>query len=196
MRSTSLKKYATTIQKNQSTSKDDIFIKPDPSKVTGMKKASYDKLDESGNAPPETVIDNGEIIIGKVSPIQPVGNTNKTFKDSSEVYKSYIPGTVDRVWKNIYNNEGYEMRKMRVRSERTPQIGDKVKQAYVRFKSCKSLVGGNTFKLRKHSKSFQYNSVYTTECNNLKDWIIRNQATPKVLTAQRLDDSGERVIFS
>ncbi len=126
MRSTSLKKAMTTIQKNQSTSKDDIFIKPDPSKVTGMKRASYDKLNERGTAPEETVVENGDIIIGKVSPIQPVGTTNKTFKDSSEVYKSHIPGTIDRVWDNIYNHEGYEMRKMRVRSERTPQIGDKV----------------------------------------------------------------------
>lgn len=126
MRSTSFKKAMTTIQKNQSTSKDDIFIKPDPTKVTGMKRASYDKLNEKGTAPEETVVENGDIIIGKISPIQPVGNTNKTFKDSSEVYKSHVPGTVDRVWDNIFNHEGYEMRKMRIRSERIPQIGDKV----------------------------------------------------------------------
>ncbi|CAH6421813.1 DNA-directed RNA polymerase subunit RPB2 [uncultured virus] len=125
MRSTSLKKYMTTIQKNQSTSQDDLFIKPDQSKVTGMRHGSYDKLNEKGYVPEETKIENGDIIIGKVSPIQPMGNNTKTFKDSSEVYKSQVPGTVDRVWTDIYNNEGYEMRKMRVRSERIPHIGDK-----------------------------------------------------------------------
>lgn len=125
MRSTSLKKYMTNIQKNQSTSQDDIFIKPDPTKVTGMRHGSYDKLNEKGYVPEETVIENGDIIIGKVSPIQPIGNTNKTFKDNSEAYKSHVPGVVDKVYTNIYNNEGYEMRKMRVRSERIPHIGDK-----------------------------------------------------------------------
>jgi len=126
MRSTNLKKYQTTIQKNQSTSQDDMFIKPDPSKVTGMRPGSYDKLNEQGYVPEEVEVVNGDIIIGKVSPINPIGQSNKTFKDNSEVYKSHIPGVIDRVWTKIYNHEGYEMRKMRVRSERIPCIGDKV----------------------------------------------------------------------
>ena len=125
-RSTTLKKYLTTIQKNQSTSQDDVFIKPDKTKVTGMRHGSYDKLNEQGYVPEETPVVNGDIIIGKVSPIQPVGNSNKTFKDNSEVYKAGVPGVVDRVWTGIYNHEGYEMRKMRVRSERIPHIGDKL----------------------------------------------------------------------
>ena len=124
-RSTSLKKYTTSIQKNQSTSQDDMFIKPDRSQVAGMRHGSYDKLNEKGYAPEETPLENGDIIIGKVSPIQAVGNSTKVFKDSSEYYKSHLPGTIDRVWTGIYNNEGYEVRKVRVRSERVPMIGDK-----------------------------------------------------------------------
>ena len=61
----------------------------------------------------------------KVSPIQPVGNSNKLFKDSSEHYKATVAGTVDKVYTDIFNHEGYEMRKVRVRSERVPMIGDK-----------------------------------------------------------------------
>ncbi len=124
-RSTSLKKEFAQIQKNQSTSQDDVFMKPNPSKVTGMKHGSYDKLNEKGYVPEETTIVDGDIIIGKVSPIQPVGNSNKVFKDSSVVYKSYTPGVIDKVYTNIYNSEGYEMRKVRIRSERVPRIGDK-----------------------------------------------------------------------
>ena len=124
-RSTSVKKYSTTIQKNQSTSQDDVFIKPDRSQVIGMRQGTYDKLNEKGFAPEETVLENGDILIGKVSPIQPVGNSNKVFKDSSEYYKSNISGVVDKVYTDIYNNEGYEMRKVRVRSERKPEVGDK-----------------------------------------------------------------------
>lgn len=125
-RSTSLKRYLTTIQKNQSTSQDDIFIKPDRSQVTGMRYGTYDKLNERGFAPEETVLENGDILIGKVSPIQPVGNSNKVYKDSSEYYKAHIPGVVDKVYTDIINNEGYEMRKVRVRSERVPMVADKM----------------------------------------------------------------------
>lgn len=121
-----LKKFSSTIQKNQSTSQDDIFMKPDKSLVSGIRYGSYDKLNEKGYAPEETRIENGDIILGKVSPIQPTSTSDRTFKDSSVAYKSGLPGRVDRVWKDIFTPEGYEMRKMRTRSLRIPQIGDKM----------------------------------------------------------------------
>jgi len=129
-RSMSLKKYISVIQKNQSTAQDDLFMKPDPTKVTGMRHGSYDKINEKGFAPEETVVNNNDIIICKVSPIQPVYSDTekkelKIYKDNSEVYKGYASGVVDRVWTNIYNNEGYQMIKTRIRSERIPRIGDK-----------------------------------------------------------------------
>ena len=37
-------KYIDEIKKNPSTSQDDKFTKPDPTKVSGIKKANYDKL--------------------------------------------------------------------------------------------------------------------------------------------------------
>ena len=123
--STSLKKANSSIQKNQSTSQDDLFIKPDRTQVSGMKSGSYDKLNEKGYVPEETAVYNGDIIIGKITPIQPIGNSNKIFKDSSEYYKSHVSGVIDRVWTDIYDNEGYEMRKLRIRSERVPMVADK-----------------------------------------------------------------------
>lgn len=124
-RSTNLKKYVKEIQKNQSTSQDDIFMKPDANKVIGMKPGSYDKLNEKGFVPEETKIKNGDVIIGMVTPIQTSEETGKPYKDSSEVYKSHVDGVVDKVYDNILNNDGYGMIAMRVRSERTPNIGDK-----------------------------------------------------------------------
>jgi DNA-directed RNA polymerase beta subunit len=128
-RSISLKKYDSVIQKNHSTAQDDIFMKPDPTKVAGV-RGSYDKVNEKGYAPEETVVNNNDIIISKVSPINPVYSDNmrkelKTLKDSSEMYRGLVSGVVDRVWTGIYNNEGYEMIKTRIRSERFPYIGDK-----------------------------------------------------------------------
>lgn len=124
-RADSLKKYHSEIVKNPSTSQDDIFTKPDPNKVTGMKQGNYSKLNEKGFIPEEEQITNSDIMIGKVSPIQPTGNNNKVYKDSSEIFKSNVNGVIDRVHTGIYNSDGYEMYNVRVRMERTPVIGDK-----------------------------------------------------------------------
>ncbi len=124
-RADSLKKYHSEIVKNPSTSRDDIFTKPDPNKVTGMKQGNYSKLVEQGYAPQEEQITNNTIIIGKVSPIQPTGNNNKVYKDSSEMFKSNVDGVIDRVHTGIYNSDGYEMYNIKVRMERIPVIGDK-----------------------------------------------------------------------
>ncbi len=125
-----MKKYSSEIEKNPSTSQDDVFMKPDRNKVTGMKQGNYDKLNEKGFIPEETIIENEDIIIGKVSPIQPTGNNNKVYKDSSEVFKSNVDGVVDRVHTNIFNSDGYEQYNMRIRMERIPMIGDKFASAY------------------------------------------------------------------
>lgn len=121
----SMKKYHSEIQKNPSTSQDDIFMKPDRNKVTGMKQGNYDKLNEKGYIPEETEIYDEDIIVGKVSPIQPTGNNNKVYKDSSEIFRSNVNGVIDRVHTNIYNSDGYEQYNVRIRMERVPMIGDK-----------------------------------------------------------------------
>ena len=124
-RADSLKDYHSEIIKNPSTSEDDIFSKPDANKVTGMKQGNYSKLNEKGFVPEETEITNNDIIIGKISPIQPTGNNNKVYKDSSEMFKSNVDGVIDRVHTGIHNSEGYQMYNIRVRMERIPIIGDK-----------------------------------------------------------------------
>jgi DNA-directed RNA polymerase beta subunit len=121
----SLKPIHSEIVKNPSTSQDDIFTKPDPNKVTGMKQGNYSKLNDKGFVPEETEIYNNDIIIGKISPIQPTGDNNKVYKDSSSFFKSNVTGVIDRVHTGIYNSEGYEMYNVKVRMERIPMIGDK-----------------------------------------------------------------------
>lgn len=124
-RADTLKKESSVIEKNPSTSQDDIFTKPDRNKVVGMKQGSYEKLNDKGFVPEETEIVNEDIIIGKISPMQPTGKNNKVYKDNSKIFKSNIPGVIDRVHTGVYNAEGYEMYNMRIRLERTPIIGDK-----------------------------------------------------------------------
>ena len=121
-----LKKVSSEILKNPSTSQDDLFTKPDRNVVTGMKQGNYDKLNDKGYAPEETIIENNDAIIGKISPIQPTGNNNKVYKDSSSIFKANMSGVVDRVHTGVYNSDGYEMYNLRIRMERTLMVGDKM----------------------------------------------------------------------
>jgi DNA-directed RNA polymerase II subunit RPB2 len=100
-------------------------MKPDQSKLAGTRHAVYDKLNEKGYVPEETLVVNGDVIIGKVTPIQPAPGSNKCYKDSSEIYKSGEPAYIDRVFNGITDSEGSDMIKMRTRSIRIPKIGDK-----------------------------------------------------------------------
>lgn len=124
-RSTSYNKYVSIVQRNQSTSDVDVFMKPDPTKVSGMKHGSYDKLNDKGYVPEETEVGLNDILIAKCTPIKPSGNSKKIYKDNSETYKQHVPGVVDKVFSDKTDNNGYPMIKMSVRSERRPDIGDK-----------------------------------------------------------------------
>lgn len=124
-RATYLKKYLLQIQKNQSTSQDDVFGKPEPSKLINMKYGSYDKLNDKGYAPEETRVETGDAVLGKMTPVEDPNNTGKCFKDSSETYKMFPPGVIDRAYIDIQNQDGYMTRKLSIRSERIPRIGDK-----------------------------------------------------------------------
>jgi len=139
-RADTLKKYHSEILKNPSTSQDDIFTNPVADKhkqdVTGLKHGNYDKLNDKGYIPEGTPIFNEDIIIGKISPIQPT-STNKLFKDNSEMYKNSVPGVIDRVHKDIFNAERYEMYDVKVRIPREPIIGDK----FTNFHAGKGTIG-------------------------------------------------------
>src|SRR3984885_437420 len=123
-RAQALKKYNQTITKNYASSQTSIFMKPDRSKVDGMKDANYDKLTEEGYAKIETQIKDGDVIIGMVNPKSNVREDEKAYKDSSTIYKSLVSGAIDHVIPGV-NNDGYAIIKIRVRSERIPSVGDK-----------------------------------------------------------------------
>lgn len=124
-RSTTFEKKMLKITKNQSTSIEDIFTKPDPAKVSGMSNGNYDKLNDRGFIPEESIIENNDIIMGKISSVQPTETNSKIYRDSSMIYKHYLPAVVDKVWNNVFDSDSYEAKKMRIRSERIPMIGDK-----------------------------------------------------------------------
>lgn len=123
-RAQALKKYFEAIKKNPASSHTGIFMKPDRNKVDNLKDANYDKLTNEGFCKVETVIKDGDVIIGMVNPKPASKEDEKPYKDNSTIYKSLIPGAIDKVITGV-NSDNYPIIKIRVRSERIPQIGDK-----------------------------------------------------------------------
>jgi DNA-directed RNA polymerase II subunit RPB2 len=106
---------------------EEIRCKADRSKTKGMKFANYDKLTDSGVVPENTLLENGDIIIGKVVPIKENRNDHtKTIKyrDQSRVYRTKEESYVDKNYIHR-NGDGYTFAKIRTRVYRKPQIGDK-----------------------------------------------------------------------
>jgi len=123
-RAQALKKYFETIKKNPASTQTGTFMKPDRNKVDNMKDANYEKLTEEGYAKVETVIKDGDAIIGMVNPKPTTKEDEKPYKDNSTIYKSLIPGAIDKVITGL-NSDGYPIIKIRVRSQRIPIVGDK-----------------------------------------------------------------------
>jgi DNA-directed RNA polymerase II subunit RPB2 len=145
-----LKKYLVSVQKNQSTSQDDIFMKPDATKVANIKNGSYDKLNDKGYVPEETKIENGDAIFGKVTPVADPTSNGKPFRDNSEIFKMHASGVVDRVYIDNQNQEGYMTREALVRSERVPKIGDKYASRHGQKGTIGILLDGNDMPFNKY----------------------------------------------
>jgi DNA-directed RNA polymerase II subunit RPB2 len=124
-RSISLKKYGSKIEKNQTTAEDNQFGIPDTTKLVERDTVSYAKLNEKGYAPEETIIRNGDAIIGKFTHTQPREGSDKHLKDSSEIYKGNVSTIIDKVFTGIKNADGMDMINIRTRTEKIPKIGDK-----------------------------------------------------------------------
>tara|TARA_B110000305_G_C19458493_1_gene652556 strand:- start:1436 stop:4951 length:3516 start_codon:yes stop_codon:yes gene_type:complete len=106
---------------------DEIRCKPDKSKTKGTKFGNYEKLNNKGVIPENTLLNNRDIIIGKVVPIKENRNDHTKvikFQDESKVYRTNEECYVDKNYIDR-NGDGYSFCKVRVRNVRQPVIGDK-----------------------------------------------------------------------
>lgn len=122
----------------------ELFEIPKRAECTGIKPGSYLKLDEDGLVSEATRIAGNDILVGKTQPLEPVAGSEegaeggmmprenalallvgtKTKKDLSQAAKSTEFGVVDKVMLAA-NEEGARFVKIRLRSIRKPQVGDK-----------------------------------------------------------------------
>ncbi|WVF68942.1 hypothetical protein IAT40_003716 [Kwoniella sp. CBS 6097] len=123
----------TDTEKMKGMIKAETIEKPDRNETLRMKHGTsdrYAKLDVDGLVSPATNVNGDDILIGKTAPLpedtEELGQRTQLHqkRDISTPLKSTEQGVVDQVMLTT-NGEGHKFVKIRVRSTRVPQIGDK-----------------------------------------------------------------------
>ena len=106
---------------------EEIRCKPDPTKTKCMKMGNYNKVNSKGVIPENTIVENRDIIISKITPIKENRNDHTKvikFEDQSKIYRTVEETYIDKNYIDR-NGEGYTFAKVRLRTVRKPVIGDK-----------------------------------------------------------------------
>lgn len=109
----------------------EVFEKPDPNRPTrNMQHANYDKLNpEDGIIDVGAAVDDVDALIGKVMISGAANKKNKqdtVYRDRTTLWQSFEHGVVDSVMmSSSVLKEDIRNVRVRVRSERVPELGDK-----------------------------------------------------------------------
>ncbi|KAM9938365.1 hypothetical protein OXX80_002117 [Metschnikowia pulcherrima] len=118
------------LEKRQGMKALETFEKPSRSDTLRLKHGTYEKLDDDGLIAPGVRVSGEDIIIGKTTPIPPdteeLGQRTQyhTKRDASTPLRSTESGIVDQVLLTT-NGDGAKFVKVRMRTTKVPQIGDK-----------------------------------------------------------------------
>ena len=159
-------KYAGVNEKIQKIDRETVF-RP--------KKDNYDTLGADGLVHPGTQVTGDDVLIGKVTPVLDVeksthNNPFYLFKDSSTLVRKAEKGVIDKVI--VTTKEGYKFTKIKVRSVRVPQMGDKFASRHAQ----KGVVG---ITLRQEDMPFTKDGI-------IPDIIINPHAIPSRMTMGHL----------
>jgi DNA-directed RNA polymerase II subunit RPB2 len=120
--------YHTEKDEDKNIIRDEIIrCKPDKTKTKGVKFGNYDKLNAQGFIAENSLVENRDIIIGKIIPIKENRNDpTKTIKyeDQSKSFRTTEETYID-MNRTFRNGDGYNCAKVRTRTLRKPVLGDK-----------------------------------------------------------------------
>jgi DNA-directed RNA polymerase II subunit RPB2 len=156
---------------------EEIRCKADRSKTKGVKFANYDKLNDKGVVPENTLLENRDIIIGKIVPIKENRNDQTKvikYTDHSKVFRVNEECYVDKNYIHR-NGDGYTFAKIRTRTYRIPNIGDKVSSRHGQ----KGTVG----------LILERKDMPTTANGVVPDIIINPHAIPSRMTIAQLKET-------
>ena len=167
--STHYKTYRDMCNKNHSTGEEEVFCVPEPGVTAAIKPLNYDKLGPDGFVFPNTYVDGGDILVGKVMPHVVQGHNMP--RDASLHMKSNEHGVVDQNFQGI-NSDGYKFCKVKLREHRIPVIGDK-------FSSKHAQKGSLGMTYRQHDMPFSKDGI-------IPDIIVNPHAIPSRMTIGQL----------
>lgn len=125
-RSVSFKTYRDEEKKSGNSIEE--IIKPEKGMTLGYKQQGYSLLQEDGLPKVGMSVSGGDIIVGKVvnmpSSTEDFTKAKLTHKDISTTLKTTETGTVDAVMLST-NEDGRKMAKIKIRTQKIPEIGDK-----------------------------------------------------------------------
>ena len=149
----------------------DVIERSSSEECVGMKFTSYDHIDEDGIAGPGEFLENEAVVISKTSTFSNPTEGGKVKKDYSTLLRHNESGMVDSVLVTSTENDNL-MTKVKVRSTRIPEIGDK-------FSSRHGQKGTIGITLRNEDMPF-------TEEGIVPDIIVNPHALPSRMTIAQL----------
>jgi len=126
--------YKDEEHRNIASGKEEKFAKAVRENTRGFKTSSYHAIAENGVPIMNAQINENDVVIGKVTSIKSDPNGYQ-FRDSSTTHKNSEKCRVDGVWQDK-NSDGYPFVKVRVVSERVPDIGDKFSSRHGQKGTC------------------------------------------------------------
>jgi DNA-directed RNA polymerase II subunit RPB2 len=115
--------YKDEEHRNVTSGREEKFMRPQKHATRKFKTTSYAAIHESGIPILNSMLKENDVVIGKVVNLRH-DTAGYAFRDASTTHKNGEDCRVDGVWQDK-NSDGYPFVKVRVVSERVPQIGDK-----------------------------------------------------------------------
>lgn len=126
--------YKDEEHRNVTSGKEEKFMKPRRENTRGFKTSSYAAINDAGVPVLNAELGENDIVIGKVTSLKD-DISGYQYRDSSTVHKNAEKCRVDGVWQDK-NSDGYPFIKVRVASERVPEVGDKASSRHGQKGTC------------------------------------------------------------
>jgi DNA-directed RNA polymerase II subunit RPB2 len=126
--------YKDEEHRNIASGKEEKFTKARRENTRGFKTSSYHAVGDNGVPLMNSIINENDVVIGKVTSIKNDANGYQ-YRDSSTTHKNSEMCRVDGVWQDR-NSDGYPFVKVRVVSERVPEVGDKFSSRHGQKGTC------------------------------------------------------------